>query len=652
MKITSVSVQPKFGRALTSKEKISYQKLIKDVKKTLDIQDTNAIIFDFNVPSENGKNTAIGTTWSNSANNFIPFLKNMTGLNSIQLAPQGKISAKTASPYSGTTYAFGNHLIDLDKLSSKEYGNLLETDVVENLDKNYPNDRLKREYKADYGYVVGNEEENGIQIKTLKKAFNNYKKGIENSNPDILKLQKEFSEFKNKNYNWLEKEAIYSALSHLHKSTNFKEWNNHIDKNLYSQNMINENEREKRISEIKGNKELKEIIDFEEFIQFIANKQQKESHKFLNSENIKIFGDCLIGFSQSEMWANKDCFNENMYYGSPDSNCPETNYIQAWGLPALDYTKIGTCSSPDDVSQLGISGKLLFDKFKLFFERYDGVRIDAAWQYITPFLYQVDNGNYRTITLPEIDTTVFNIVKAAQKAANKPLNNDDIILELVGLTAGAAQQKTLNQYPHLYTTEYSEYGENPKHFTERGYKRDKFYVGIGNHDSNSIIGLADNDYKRNAHTDGLINNYNFNMSKTAYKTKEYTNLSWEDKIKENFRNAKFAEIFSSAKQFFTLNDMFGMGERINLSGKVSNDNWILRIPTNFEKFYFSQLSKGYGLNLPKVLSLAFDIKGKKDEKLQAKCDELAEILRSEGPDTEDEANIAAKAGVLNNIFEY
>ncbi len=652
MKITSVSVQPKFGRALTSNEKNSYQKLINDAKKSLDIQDTNAIIFDFNVPSENGKNTAIGTTWSNSTNNFIPFLKNMTGLNSIQLAPQGKISAKTASPYSGTTYAFGNHLIDLDKLSSKEYGNLLAPDVVENLDKNYPDDKLKREYKTNYVYVVGSEKEDGIQIKTLKKAFNNYKKGIENGNPDILELQKEFSEFKNKNFNWLEKEAIYSALSYLHKSTNFKEWNNYIDKNLYSQNMINENEREKRISEIKENKELKEIIDFEEFIQFIANKQQKESHKFLNSENIKIFGDCLIGFSQSEMWANKDCFNENMYYGSPDSNCPETNYIQAWGLPALDYTKIGTCSSPDDISQLGISGKLLFDKFKLFFERYDGVRIDAAWQYITPFLYQVDNGNYRAITLPEIDTTVFNIVKAAQKAANKPLNNDDILLELVGLTAGAAQQKTLNQYPHLYTTEYSEYGENPKHFTERGYKRDKFYVGIGNHDSNTIIGLADNDYKRNAHTDGLINNYNFDMSKTAYKTKEYTNLSWEDKIKENFRNAKFAEIFSSAKQFFTLNDMFGMGERINLSGKVSNDNWILRIPTNFEKFYFSQLSKGYGLNLPKILSLAFDIKGKKNEKLQAKCDELAEILRSEGPNTEDEANIAAKTGALNNIFEY
>ena len=38
-----------FKRALSTKELKSYSKLIKDAKQELEIKDTNAIIFDFNV---------------------------------------------------------------------------------------------------------------------------------------------------------------------------------------------------------------------------------------------------------------------------------------------------------------------------------------------------------------------------------------------------------------------------------------------------------------------------------------------------------------------------------------------------------------------------------------------------------------------------
>ena len=653
MKISkNIPKYPSFGRALTTKEKQAYKKLTNIVANSLGIKDTNAIIFDFSVPSSKNKNTGIGTTWSKTMSKFVHFLKDMMGINSIQLAPQGKISSGNISPYSGTTYAYGHHLIDLSKLSKKEYGCLLPKDIVTNIDKKYKGDLKAREYKTDYDYVLGNDNKEGVQITALKMAFKNYKNGIDKKMPEIIQLESEFLKFKQENANWLEKEVVFSALSYLNGTQDFNRWKNESDKNLYNEAFVNKETREKRINELRTDKKTSEIIEFEEFVQFIADKQQKESHKLFREEDIKIYGDCLLGFSQGEMWANPECFKPNLFFGGPDPNCPETNYIQTWRLPALDYTKIGKCDSYDDVSNLEVSGKLLYDKFSKFFERYDAIRIDAAWQYITPFLYKEENGTFSPIELPEIDVTVFNIMKAAQKRVKNKVDDDNIMLELVGITAQKSQQKTFNKYPHLYTTEYAEYNENPKKFIEKGYNPQKFYVGTGNHDSNSLVGLSKDSNKRLKHTKDIIENYKIDMKKTAYKDEGYNSQSDDEKLKENFRNVKLAEVFSTAKHFFTLNDMFGYEERINYSGKISKSNWTSRVPTDYEKFYYSQLSKGYGINLPKIFSLALQMQQKSNQYIVKKCDELAEILRAKGPLTEEEANNAQKNGELKDIFTF
>ena len=99
--------------------------------------------------------------------------------------------------------------------------------------------------------------------------------------------------------------------------------------------------------------------------------------------------------------------------------------------------------------------------------------------------------------------------------------------------------------------------------------------------------------------------------------------------------------------------MFGMAQRINISGKTSPDNWAVRIPSDYEKFYHSQLANGYGLNMPKALEGGMLMNGfSKNNPLLKKCKEAAEILRSKGPLTEAEANEAFAKGKITNIFEY
>ncbi len=648
MYINRIFPNANFGRAFTTAEKKQYKEIINRAKKELNIQDTTAIIFDFNVPSEKGFNTGIGTTFSDSAYKLGEFLKTIAGINSIQLQPQGKVSAANTSPYSGTNYAFGEHIIDLKKLTSPKYASLLTTDDIKAIDENYPANKEQREFKTDYEYVLG--PENGIQNKLLNKAFSVFTANVEAKEDKAVKLNKEFTDFKTKNADWLEKYALYTILSAEYGTNDFRKWNE-LDKNLYSKKKTSERQREQRIAKIIENHKTE--IGFENFKQFIADKQQKESKKTFNSNDIKLYGDCLIGFSQSEMWGDIDCFQENLYYGGPDPNCPETNNIQTWGLPAVDYTTLGKCDETGDISKLGEAGKLLYNKYSAFFKRYDGIRVDAAWQFATPFIYQAVDGNYEEVKQPEINYTIFNIMKAAAKnASNKerPIDNNAIMLELVGLSAGKSREMTLNKYPHLYTTAYAEYDECPAKFLEKGYKQGNFYAGVGCHDNDSLIKMAKDTTKREMHTDGIKQNYHFNFNNLAYNAPEYLAQTQDEKTEEDFRNAKFAEIFTSFKQFFTLPDMFGMEQRINISGKSDKNNWSVRIPSNYEEFYYKNLAKGRGLNLPKVLANAMKMRGITNNNLIEKCNKAAEILRSDGPMTEKDANTAKAQGLLKDTL--
>jgi 4-alpha-glucanotransferase len=55
--------------------------------------------------------------------------------------------------------------------------------------------------------------------------------------------------------------------------------------------------------------------------------------------------------------------------------------------------------------------------------------------------------------------------------------------------------------------------------------------------------------------------------------------------------------------FFT--DLFGIEEPYNTPGTISDDNWSLRLGSDFERDYQSLLATDQALNLPRALALAF-----------------------------------------------
>ena len=209
MKINQCTHQS-FGRAFTTQELRSYDKLLQDSRNELELKDTEAIIFDFNVPSKKGENTGIGTTLSNNSLKFVSFLKRMLGITSIQLEPQGKISVDNYSPYSGTNFGFGSHIIDLKLI---EDDGLLPLGFCNQLDEKYTGDKNQREYKTDYPFALFNQEQ------ALRKVYANFK-ALESDN----KIKKEFETFRKENSLWLEKESIFRTLANYYGTEDFSRW--------------------------------------------------------------------------------------------------------------------------------------------------------------------------------------------------------------------------------------------------------------------------------------------------------------------------------------------------------------------------------------------------------------------------------------------
>lgn len=656
MKINKVSYNnPSFTRAFSTKENIEYKKLEADTRDELGLEETSVIFFDFNAPSERGKNYGIGTLNSPYSAGFVDFLKNISSISKIQAAPQselayysdGKTFAPVTSPYSGSTFTLGRQTISLDKLTSKSYARILDEGYITSLDENYPGSKTEREYKTDYTYALGTNKD-GVIFKSLQIAYNNFLSKLENGDSDAILLNEEYQKFKDNMSLDMKKDIYFEVLSDFYHSQGKKgaetsEWSE-TDRNLFSSSIDNET-REKRL------KELDKASEIYKFSQFIAYKQHGETKDELNKKGIKLFGDCLVCFSPKEVWANPSCFLKTWYTGGKDPFCQATKGIQPWGSPALNFSKLGEYDKDGNIVKLGETGELLYRKFKNFMELYDGVRMDAFWQYVSPFIY---NSNLTGKDIEGIDDKIIKIMeKAANETEGKEFTPDKFVLELIGFNTEKGKALTINRFPHVYSTAFAEYNENPKDLVDKqGYEDGYFIIGTTSHDNDSLVNMSRNEERKRCHFPILKHHLKEGMNHLAYNSQKYMSMSAKQMDEQDFRTAKTAEIFTAKKQYYTLPDLFGMSERINISGQADNNNWLVRIPTDYERFYHTQLANGYGINFPKAYEVALYAKGSKNTNLLKKLKEASEILASEGPMTSKEADIEERKGTLGKTFVY
>ena len=615
MKVSGIHASTSFGRALTTVEKKDFEKIQANARKKLGIDKTTATVFDFSIPTTNNKlDTGIGTSFSNDAQKMVSMLKTLCGVNSVQLQPQGEISNYVRSPYSGTSFSIGAHLIDLTKLKDDAYGNLLtEKDL-----KSYFFNTAKRDHNVvDYDNIFARDG----QIAQLQKAYSKFEI-LDAKSP----LKKEFEKFKKDNSYWLEKDALFEAAAQANGSRDMKEWSER-DKNVFA---TKEGDKT-RIAQLKKetNNLGQNVVDFEEFVQFIADKQQKESKANFNKQGISIYGDCQIGFSDKDFWAHKSAFYPDYEFGCDIGD----GKYSCWS-PAINFDKID-----------GEAGELLFNKFNLFFKRYDGVRVDAAWQLINPMICEPwknhgnsvfdNNGNKlgnRLNHQPKVANGGKHIIQdIILKAADiNKVGHDKVFLELLGGNA----YDSLDAVKGLGTTliHITRYGGDNwgrvKYYESKGdnkyqnMKPGDYTIGPGTHDDYTLLEQAENARDRAGY---LAYDLGLNKSELEHSQESLSKAIW-------------AELFTTKNQFATLPDVLGQRKRINTPNTI-NGNWTYRAPQNYEQEYYKNLSEGKGLNTADALSKALKAKqGGRENELTRELDTFAKILREKGPMTTEEAD--------------
>ena len=599
-----------------------YKETISEALKVLDKKNLALILHGVSFPSSEGENTGFGTYNSQGAKRVFDFMSGV--FNALQLGPAGKTKMSDPSPYCGTVFSKNPLFINLQALTTGEWENLLSKETLNNIVENNPSKGTNR---ASYVYAIERVEAamDEIYKKFIKKASSN--------------LKKKFDKFKKENAFWLDNDALYEAFCIENNSDYWPQWQNELDKVVLAQNT---KEAKKRIEEI--SKKYKDTIEKYKLAQFIVAIQGEQTLKYAQNKGIKLIADRQVAFSDRDNWAYQALFKEGWSLGCPPDYFSKDG--QAWGFSVVDPEKLFNKDG-----SLGPAGELLYKLYlKMFKENPGGVRIDHTVGLIDPWVYKkgalpkIEEGagrlysspqhqelkKYSIATLDDIDNEFkpdeekwikqlsdeqiksygAMIEKIVIAAANEcGLNKDAIVAEDLGTLTYPVEQ-VMKQYGlqgmklvQFVVAEEEDHPYRCKNIVPNSWAM------VGTHDNEPIRMWASkmvNTDKMHPHVRNLMEDlYNEFDGQDMIRHKLYTDEKF-------LAFSKLVEIFASKAQnlqiFFT--DFFGINEVYNVPGTSGDPNWTLRLPDNFEEFYFEKVKSGDALNLPLALVYAIKARGR------------------------------------------
>ena len=599
-----------------------YKETISEALKVLGKKNLALILHGVSFPSSEGENTGFGAYNSQGAKRVFDFMSGV--FNALQLGPAGKTKISDPSPYCGTVFSKNPLFINLQALTTDEWENLLSKETLNNIVENNPSKGTNR---ASYIYAI---ERNDAAMDEIYKKF--IKKASSN-------LKKKFDKFKKENAFWLNNDALYEAFCIENNSDYWPQWQNELDKVVLAQNT---KEAKKRIEEI--SKKYKDTIEKYKLAQFIVAIQGEQTLKYAQNKGIKLIADRQVAFSDRDNWAYQALFKEGWSLGCPPDYFSKDG--QAWGFSVVDPEKLFNKDG-----SLGPAGELLYKLYlKMFKENPGGVRIDHTVGLIDPWVYKkgalpkIEEGagrlysspqhqelkKYSIATLDDIDNEFkpdeekwikqlsdeqiksygAMIEKIVIAAANEcGLNKDAIVAEDLGTLTYPVEQ-VMKQYGlqgmklvQFVVAEEEDHPYRCKNIVPNSWAM------VGTHDNEPIRMWASkmvNTDKMHPHVRNLMEDlYNEFDGQDMIRHKLYTDEKF-------LAFSKLVEIFASKAQnlqiFFT--DFFGINEVYNVPGTSGDPNWTLRLPDNFEEFYFEKVKSGDALNLPLALVYAIKARGR------------------------------------------
>lgn len=603
----------------------STTKTIQEALKILGKKNLALIMHSNSFPSLPDEDTGIGSANSNGGKAVIDFSSGI--FNMIQLGPSGKTKSSDPSPYTSTIFSNNPLFIDLKELTTDKWENILPIETFNQIVENNP---CKQFNYAAYSYIYHE------QHSALKEAFKNFK-ALKSK-----KMQKAFEIYKNENSFWLDKDALYEALTIEHENDYWPLWKSETDRNLFNPKSIEQKfEFGVRINELES--KYKKEIEFYAFCQFVAYSQCEETKEYAKNKGIRMIADRQVAFSDRDCWAYQSLFFNGWMLGCPPDYFSKDG--QSWGFPVMDPEKLF-----HEDGSLGEGGQLMKSLFKkMFKENPGGVRIDHIVGLIDPWIYKakhkpkVEEGAGRLYSSPEhLELSKYAIptmddldkdVRADKELRVKSLNDEQIKLYgriIEDIVIAAAKEEGLDKDSIVcedlgtvttpvaaVMSKYDLLGmkltqfvdpESPEHPYRGKNIPKRCWVMVGTHDNQPISMWAEkfiNTHEGYLHSKNLVEDV---FSYVENKDDIIVKLTTDAKF---LAQAKLIELFACEAEnvqiFFT--DFFGIKDYYNCPGTSGDKNWSLRLPNDFQEVYCENLKYNASLNLPLVLEYAIMARG-------------------------------------------
>ena len=361
--------------------------------------------------------------------------------------------------------------------------------------------------------------------------------------------------------------------------------------------------------------------EFFKFKQFLAEEHLAKGKKLLNDRGIKLCGDCLINFSDDEVAAFPKAFKAGYYTGLP-----------LWGIPSLDYDKILDESSD--------AYKLFKAKVQLMARRYDVIRFDVGWNYITPIMTpkgetKVLNKNKKYLGSALVD----NIDKWVREVKGDNFDLKNLVYETEAGGDEFAIFKTgsrelidplknrVKSYSAVYM--HGKWGSCHAFRNIYGWSPDTFSIGPGNHDHQPLKQIA------KGMPDFMAENNKEHKTDSIKPLAKILKMKPEElQNPVTYSKAKFAEIMGAKNIHYFFMDVFGREERYNEHDPNSATNFRRRVPYDYKKAYQNSLHEGFGFNIMDSMERIFKAKGydKFYPDLYAKIIKFRDILIEKEPE--------------------
>ncbi|WP_051338803.1 4-alpha-glucanotransferase [Sulfuricella denitrificans] len=594
--------------------------------RLLDKSDFLLAVHDASFPGVEGEDTGRGSPYGEGGMALARFARAL-GFTGLQLGPQGQTSPVNHSPYDGTIFSRSIFSLDLKALArNSEWGGLLGED-------------------AWLEMVAGNPRPDGNRV-ACAYTFDAYAKAVEDIHqrfdaarqrcePAALRLDVALAAFWQENH-WLRDDALYEALSLEHNRLPWRQWPQEgeraQDRVLPASTTADSEKRRRMLEQRHGG-----LLERYALVQLILLEQHRTFRGQMQALGLKIYGDVQVGLSLRDAWSRQALLLGGYVMGAPPSR---TNINgQPWNYPVLDpahFLSPGGEPGPALVFVAERLGKMLAE--------FDGLRLDHPHGLVCPWVYRADDPDpYHALQRgarlfssqdDHPDLAHHAIVHPDQLNRERPAYADDWVRELTPEHESryAVLMDTLMEQVHAHGRRKEDilcevlstetlplrqvrlrHGLGRFRVTQKAdlddptdvYRSENAehqdWVMVGNHDTPSIWRLTKDWQGREE-----------GCKQAAYLARRLRPDAPEllaSALASDYRklaHAKVADLFLSPARHVMLffADLFGLEETYNVPGTVNEDNWTLRVPTDFARRYEDDRRRGEALNLHAVLALA------------------------------------------------